>query len=506
MYDRRRLRLIPALAGVGLALLTAAWVVATRPFAAPDEAAHYLRALEISDGSLVGSKVPFFAPGHPQAPLAWVRQRFTGGHARAHIAWVRPDTRGVLVAPKMSPLLPSGQPQLCVDGRRDTRGRGCVEATYTGDYLPLPYLLPAVALSASSSRDTGLWIARALSALCCIAFLLLAVATLWDGSGWSLVGLLLATTPMVLFVSSVVNPNGLEATAGIAFAAAGLRIVRDRERAPGWVWALLACSGAATMLAWQLGPVFVLIDAAAIALLLGASPGRELLARERKRVRTVALVLIGALGLYLAWALTDGTSHATIRIAPVVHGLRLGVSELSYVFREAVGVFGSLTVPLRSAFCRLWWLLIAAAVVGAVVLGTRRIRLIVLGLTVVGFAFPVVFYAWVYRFSGYDLQGRYVLPLLALIPLVSGEVINQARDRIPRRAAFWLPAVTIGAVAVVQLDAWWTSARAAAGATAYQWFIPHASWHPPLGWWLWVVVAVAGCAALAASGVALLMP
>ena len=42
------------LVGLGIALMLAAWIGASRPFAPPDEAAHYLRALGLADGQLVG--------------------------------------------------------------------------------------------------------------------------------------------------------------------------------------------------------------------------------------------------------------------------------------------------------------------------------------------------------------------------------------------------------------------------------------------------------------------
>jgi hypothetical protein len=47
------------LAPFGLAMLLAAWAVATRPFDAPDETSHYLRALTIANGQLLGPKVPY---------------------------------------------------------------------------------------------------------------------------------------------------------------------------------------------------------------------------------------------------------------------------------------------------------------------------------------------------------------------------------------------------------------------------------------------------------------
>ncbi len=312
-----RLRLIPALVGLGLVLLIPAWVVSTRPFGAPDENAHYLRALSIANGSLLGPKVPFYEPGDSPAQLAWARQ----------------DSRGVLVPARLSPLLPLSrepagaiaQPMLCLNGRPNVGSGSCMEATWTGDYQPLPYLLPAVALSSAHSWRSGLWLSRALSASTCLALILLAIAALWSGSAWSLVGPLLAITPMVLFVGSVINPTGLETAAGLAFASAGLRIVRDRDGSPAWIWVLLACGGAVTVLAWQLGPVFVAIDLAVLMALLGPQRMRGMLVRSRRLTGTVALALVAALGLYVIWAISSGVAHSTIDIN--LGGLKLRVAN-----------------------------------------------------------------------------------------------------------------------------------------------------------------------------------
>ncbi len=44
----------------------------------------------------------------------------------------------------------------------------------------------------------------------------------------------------------------------------------------------------------------------------------------------------------------------------------------------------------------------------------------------IGLAFPVAFFAFSYRFSGYGVQGRYILPILAITPMVAGDVIEPA--------------------------------------------------------------------------------
>lgn len=113
-----------------------------------------------------------------------------------------------------------------------------------GNYVPLPYVLPALALTATSTASTGLWVSRLVAACACLAFVLLSMVLLWNGSLWSLLGWLIALTPMVLFVISIINPHGLEIASSLAFAAAVLRVVRDPARQPAWVAPVLVASGA----------------------------------------------------------------------------------------------------------------------------------------------------------------------------------------------------------------------------------------------------------------------
>jgi Predicted membrane protein (DUF2142) len=483
---RKRWWLVPALAGLGLALLMAAWVATTRPFDAPDENAHYLRALSITNGKLLGPRAPYSNPKATSTERAWQSQ----------------DARGVLVPARMAP--PSfgyAAPELCVDGKPDVGRRACVEASYTGDYLPLPYLLPALALKSADGWREGLLLSRALSAFVCLAFILLAIAVLWSGREWSVLGPLAAVTPMVLFISSMVNPSGMEISAGIAFASAGLRIVRDRGSTPAWIWIVLVCSGAATILAWQLGPVFVGVNIAVLAALLESGGAREFFARSGRWISILAIVLIAAFGLYLTWMGISGMSHSKFEVAPLIWTLRIGFEQLHPMANEWVGVFGWRSVWMPNVLYLIWGLLVVCIVSAAVLLGTPRQRMVVVGVTILGLVFPVLFYIWVYRFSGFAPQGRYTLPLLVLMPLVGGEVMQRASNRIPAPVSRSLFAIGVALVAVVQLAAWWTNARAAAGHSSDTLFMTHSAWLPPLGWWPWLALAIAGSAAIVASGV-----
>ena len=465
--------------GLGFGLLLVAWVMATQPFAAPDEPSHYLRALSIANGHLLGPTVPY--------PY--------GGLMPAQLAWVDQGTRAVWVPAGQSPPVP------CIDHKPDfaVLAPGCLEASEVGNYHPLPYLLPALALDMSNDSTTGLYLSRLASAIPCLAFILLAFALLWDGSAWSLLGPLAAITPMVLFVSSIVNPNGLELAACLAFAACVLRIARAPTHLPSRVWAAFALSGAVTILAWQLGPIFVIADLALGASLLGPAGLRTLRLSAGRRLRPPPLTLITATALYMVYGLASGVTHSTFSISPVAQGLHEGLSQLVPVLGNSVGTFGALTVSLPFAAYWTWWLFVAAIILGAMWVGGRRDRSLLIAVVALALAFPVLFFAWVYRFTGFGMQGRYVLPVMVLIPLLAGEMIHRRLQTRPsHRLRELLPVGAAVLAAGFQAYAWWFNASVVAGAPNTISFYAHARWSPPLGWWPWIASAAVGTAALLA--------
>jgi hypothetical protein len=460
---------------LGGALLMVAWIAATLPFTAPDEAWHYLRALSIANGQILGPKVDYTYVRLPPAEQAWTNR----------------DTRAVLVPARLTP--PN---VVCIDFKRDVSG-SCLEETTSGNYPPLPYLLPAVGLSVSPDTSTAIWVVRAASALPALAFLLLAVALLWNGTGWSLLGLLAATSPMVFFASSIMNPSGMQIAASLAFAAALIRIARAPVRATRWIWLACAASGVVAILAGPIGLEFTILEVVMFAGLLGRPGLRELRDMpERRALRLSSLALLAAGLVALIYSRIAGFAP-TLRISPLGHGLHEGIVQLPSVLEGAVGIFGSLTIFLPLAAYWLWWLLVLALVAAAIWLGDRRERAVTVAVTLLALMFPILFYAWIGRFTGFPLQGREVLPPLMLIPLVAGEVVSRNSSRIDdRQTARAVLGVAIALVAVFQAYAWWFDARVVAGAPGTIRFYAHATWSPPMGWLPWIAAAGLGTAAL----------
>lgn len=141
----------------------------------------------------------------------------------------------------------------------------------------------------------------------------------------------------------------------------------------------------------------MIADLALGASLLGPAGLRTLRLSEGRRQRPPALTLITATALYMVYGLASGVTHSTFSISPVAQGLHEGLSQLVPVLGNSVGTFGALTVPLPFAAYWTWWLFVAAIIFGAMWVGGRRDRSLLIAVVALALAFPVLFFAWVYR-------------------------------------------------------------------------------------------------------------
>ncbi|HLM47505.1 MAG TPA: DUF2142 domain-containing protein, partial [Myxococcaceae bacterium] len=166
--------------------------------------------------------------------------------------------------------------------------------------------------------------------------------------------------------------------------------------------------------------------------------------------------------------------------------------------REQVGIFQYLDAPMPDWSYVAWAALLVGLLVAALWTGRGRDR-VWLVLTLAGALFaPVFLYIAVIRHNGWTVQGRHVLPLTAVLPLLAGEVLS-GRGVDSARARAWA-LLAVGGVAVLQPVAWWANAhRSAVGTLGPVWFWRAPEWSPPPGWWPWTVLVLAGAGLLLLS-------
>ena len=488
-----RRRSAPAALVAGYALLIAAWALANPPFASPDEWSHYVRAVGIAAGDPIGDSVST-RPRPPRSVADARRQD-----------WVRKGERAVTMPPGLWTTrldCNGGKPDVsaaCLDALPDPAPTDVVVATPVGNYQPLPYVLPGLAARRASDPETADRLGRLVAAAACLGFIAFAVFTIVspDAGRLALLGPLAALTPMTLFVSSSLSPSGLEIASGLAFAAGLLRLSRGNV-ASSRVWAGTAIAGATLALSRSPGPLWVvllLVVAVALAPSIFTAPA------VRRRTVAAGAAVATATVLSFAWETAEG-SRLPLRAEAVDPGIAGGIDRLPSVMIEVVGVFGSLDSLMPQAVSRAWQeLVVALIVLAAVAAATRRERLVLAAGVGLALAVPVALSAVFRTGTGFDVQGRHVLPFVLVLPLLAAELLVRHRDRLPFDPASLVPWIA-PFVAGVHLFAWyWNARRQAVGADGPLRFLGVAEWAPPLGWWPWLAVAAAGALLVALAPV-----
>jgi hypothetical protein len=474
---------------LGFGLLVVAWLFSDPASAAPDETAHYIKAYAAGRGDLVGT------PG----------KSMPGAFTGRSLEWLTNNTRGFWLPADLAPPYP------CFS-HYPARSAACLPAavhsppgvmfSYVGIYPPPLYVLPGLLMQLAREPFTGFLLGRAGFA---IESLLLLVVAAFGLSGRAakprLAGLLLATTPMTVFLASSLNPSGPEICAAIAFMALLLRQGHDGGRSAP-IWAGVGLSGAVLATSRPGSLLWVLLAMAIFVILEGPRRSWQVVrnggAASLAAAAVVTVALVGSLGWTIAFWRPLHQSPSEL-----VANLRASLWEPVRLLAEEVGSFGQLDTPLPRGAYWTWVLLVAAMGAVALWVAGARERLALVAAVVALVLVTIVESAVLLMPAGFALQGRYVLPAAVLVPLLSGELIYRHRDRLPSRVsgAAWL--IVVVAVSAIQLLAWGINARRnAVGVFGARNFIAHPQWSPPGTWLPWLVLALLGASSLLLLAVA----
>ncbi|MBJ7609781.1 MAG: DUF2142 domain-containing protein [Candidatus Dormibacteraeota bacterium] len=495
-----------------LLLLGVAWVVINPAPSGSDEPAHYIHALATGGGEIVGPHALFPSrdANFPDAVNLWDQssRRFS---VPARIA---PASTFACTAGNWS------VPATCTNGSRCERwAAACATeppttgsvslVTYTGDYEPTFYVLPGVVARLANNDVNGLRAARLGGLLVAVALLGMAGLLLWDRRepAMSLVGLLISVTPTVMYMNSVVNPNGGEIVSSIAFIAALLRIRRDGEATSRFTWMAAGVSGALCGFSKIDGPAWVLVATVAIVALLGIK-GSFAIVRHGGRWAAFAVTAaaVGVLADQVWW-------HFIVGVPTFLHPASSGIRYITEIagavpqlVQQMIGAFGWGEGDISAgSFTYLVWSVMAVGVASlAMLVASRRERVVISALVAFDIVYMVVTGAVArveFGFGGTGTLGRYLLPLVVITTLTAGEVLTQNHRRLgslsPRRLVAGI-AITTAACQFVSL---WMAARAyAVSTTGPLLFLGKSQWYPPLGWAPWLALAAIGCSGVAVVG------
>ncbi len=453
----------------------ALWSLANPLMAAPDEPAHTIKAAAVVRGQFLGDQqVDRIGAGLVEVPALFAR---TAGHARCFA---------------FHPEVPAD----CAPAFEGDLTTPTTALTSAVRYNPLYYLV-AGAPSLLPVGVASLYLMRLAGAV--VAGLLLAstwrtVAEIPRSHPWVL-ALAAATTPMVVFFTSVINPQSWEIPAALLVWTSALALGRSADPAlVGRRLTRLTLGAVVLAETRSLGPLFVGGILLVVVLLSPAGTLRALLRDHRAWwavAVTVAAVVASGCWILLTGTLDTGPAVVRYPAFDGWGGFRAGVDATPGYLRDMLGLFGWTEHLLPR-----WWYLVAAGTPLAVwfagtLLGRTRDRLAMAGILTVVVVLPIVAQAHEARYINLFWQGRYLLPAAVGVLLVAGAVLHH-RDR-PRSPAIRTGTLAAGAVLVavgqvagfvLNLDRYRDRAAIAAGGTGTGWLpVPEP----------WLIGGTAGC-------------
>jgi hypothetical protein len=441
----------------------AAWSLATPLFAAPDEPVQVVKAAAVVRGELTGT---FTGQRQPAWGIVTVPANFA-------------DSLNLPVCFHRKATVPAS-----CEASAPLSSTPTAAWIYNARYPPLYYAIVGL----PSLLGVGPWVVylmRLTSGALAAVFVALAVAAarIWSRSRLVLVGVLVAATPMVLFLGGVVNPSGLEVAAAIATWTCGSILFLEHlaDPPPGLVGAT-AASAAVFELTRGISPLWLALSFVA---LLAVSDLRHLGGFFRHRSVLVALgALLAVGGLALAWTFSehalDVISAKGLGPTPESTILETSFAHNDYYLPGMVGVFGWFDTYAPTFTYVVWYGLVG--VLGLLGAAAARVRqaLCLAVLTAAIVVVPVAISSSQVHRYGYTWSGRDTLPLAVGLPILAACLLGRSVVAAYRTRL----ASIVGALALAaQLAAFFEALRRyAVGTTGADFgFLVHASWRPPGG-------------------------
>lgn len=466
----------------------ACWSFADPLISAPDEQAHVIRAVALDHGQLGSpARTPGAALGAPRSKV------LVNVTVPASIVYtvIYPDCWHFLdtvPATCSKPWPTSEMPE--------------VITTYVAHYPPLYYLAVGVA-SYVSQEPSGIYLMRLIS--CLMSALMLALCAYaiarWSRHSALYLGMYVALSPEVYFLSASVNPGGFEISSAIClWTLVAIFALERRADPPGGLVVALGVVSCVFVLIRGLSPVWLAL--AALTLITLAGP-RALLGqlKGRRDLRIASAAVVVATILASAWILTQGTLNilpvgATVpKDASIVKVVRIVLGFVQGWLRECVGVLGWLDTELPHIVYQSWYAIVIVALAVALVRGSWRERIVVAVLSALVVVVPVALVSRQAKILGVTWQGRDVMPLAvgALIMAVAVGANHRTALRLPaslhldvlrrRQISRIVAPVVIAVVALANMLSFYTNMRRyAVGRYGPKFFFLHSQgWSPPTG-------------------------
>lgn len=474
------------------AALGAIWALATPLMAYPDEPSHTIRAAAVVRGQVGVEPGQSFGNGvHVQVP-----SQIANLEAQKCFAFYRDRTADCA-------------PEIPAEDTFDAIG-----VTSAGTYNPLYYWivgLPSLFMTGAAN----IYAMRIVSVIASALFYAAAFMSLrrLRKPKWPTVAAALGITPMVLFLSSGINPNSIEIAATLA-AFCGLLAALDNSARLGRMLPAIATVSVATAVlanTRSVSLVWLLIAVVTACLFYRWSDVKRLI---RNRYVLVAMgVGAGGVALGLVWTLvgmnappSSGTAPEGIANPdPGVAPYRAFLTMLDRTFDfipQYVGVVGWLDTPVPQAAIAFWSMLFIGILLLAALSRPRKVLWgVVFALGSLAMV-PAALQASLVATVGFFWQGRYNLPLLLIVLVSAGLALRTHSFPVGSKGRAITRVLVISGVAAHVLSFLYVLRRYVVGIidiSTWQTMLTHPSWQPPLGW-LGITVLYTLVLAVAAQG------
>lgn len=389
------------------------WIIAQPPYSGSDEPAHFAEAQALYSGQFLPKLIPYYA-------------EFESG-----VATVRLPSNGSSCF-ITNPVVSAGCDQQSFKGN-PTLKKAYIYVSREPFLVPLLTGLPAYL----SPHRTGLYLARFLNALIGAALFATSVAmALSRRRPFLLLGIVLAATPSVIAGFGVLGTSTLEiGSAALVWVSVAL-LMDGETMTRGLRWAFTVGS---VLLLLSRPISFVYLALALLALAI-ASRRRNWLPVIRGRDGAITVVVVGVVGVFaLAWYLVVTAPYnpnyfAVQHLAPITtwhERISLPIGASANYWSQAIGAVGYNEYNGPWWMTLIWTLVCGAAAGLGILLGRWRRAVAVAMLFVVLLGLQVVVQA--VTVSKIDLfwQGRYDLPVLAGILILSIATLDHHRRRLP---------------------------------------------------------------------------
>lgn len=422
------------LMALGMLVLQITWVFAVPPFRGSDEFDHAYRAAAAARGQI------FVAPSDAT--------RGTG-------AWLDVPVDIVKAAQPQCEDLKYTHHGDCIGTREGGSAR---VASGAGRYNPVFYVvvgLPALPFDGTAA----LYVMRlATVAVSWLLFCLALNATRrWAKTAWPTAAIALASTPVLLYSSSIVAPNGVEMMAGLVLWTATLGLLRRRPEVDSSLILAAAVGACVLVTTRSLGPLWCLL--ALVTILVATRPTiSELRSMLGRRSSVIAAAAVGAATLLsVAWIVGMGSLNIGQNLSGehLAYGRRLTLllrNEPLWTL-QSIAAFPLRNEPTRTPVYACYLVLF----IGLAVLGFRAarqrpsLRTAIVGAIVLTSAIPFAMGLNPDSYPGL-WQGRYALPYSVGIALLIGFALELAGTRMTQRLRVAVLLLFVTAQAIGPVD------------------------------------------------------